>query len=70
MGGALLVRWTDGRSRLSSLALAGLAAWGVGHLAGGVVDIGDARILYNALLPGRIHFDNVMHFVGFGSAGG
>lgn len=51
------------------MALVGLAAWGVGHLAGGIIELDDSRILYNALLPGRIHFDNVVHFVGFGSAG-
>ena len=68
-GGAALVGALDGRVRLSTVALTGLALWGVGHLAGGIVELSHGRILYNALLPGRIHFDNVVHFVGFGSAG-
>jgi uncharacterized membrane protein YjdF len=68
-GGAVAVGYADGRRPLSRIALIGLALWGVGHLAGGIVEISHGRILYNALLPGRIHFDNVVHFVGFGSAG-
>jgi uncharacterized membrane protein YjdF len=68
-GGALAVGYADGRRPLSRVALIGLALWGVGHLAGGIVEISDGRILYNAVLPGRIHFDNVVHFIGFGAAG-
>lgn len=68
-GGALLVGWLDKTANFSQVALIGLALWGVGHLAGGIVELANDRILYNALLPGRIHFDNVVHFVGFGSAG-
>jgi uncharacterized membrane protein YjdF len=67
--GALLVGATDRTAHFSRVALVGLALWGIGHLAGGIVEIRGDRILYNALLPGRIHFDNVVHFVGFGSAG-
>ena len=68
-GAALAVGYADGRRPLSRVALVGLALWGVGHLAGGIVEISHHRILYNALLPGRIHLDNVVHFIGFGSAG-
>ncbi|MEY2424674.1 MAG: hypothetical protein QOI61_246 [Actinomycetota bacterium] len=68
-GGALLIGSTDQRANFSNVALVGLALWGVGHLAGGIVELDGGRILYNALLPGRIHFDNVVHFIGFGSAG-
>lgn len=68
-GGALLVGWLDKTANFSQVALIGLALWGVGHLAGGIVELDNDRILYNALLPGRIHFDNVVHFVGFGSSG-
>ncbi|MEY2419001.1 MAG: hypothetical protein QOG90_1681 [Actinomycetota bacterium] len=68
-GAAVAVGYADGRRPLSRVALVGLALWGVGHLAGGIVEISHHRILYNALLPGRIHLDNVVHFVGFGSAG-
>jgi uncharacterized membrane protein YjdF len=68
-GGALAVGYADGRRPLSRIAIIGLAVWGVGHLAGGIVEISHGRILYNALLPGRVHFDNVVHFIGFGAAG-
>jgi uncharacterized membrane protein YjdF len=68
-GATVAVGYADGRRPLSRVALIGLAVWGVGHLAGGIVEISHHRILYNALLPGRIHFDNVVHFIGFGAAG-
>lgn len=51
--------------------LTGLALWGFGHLAGGLVELagpGD-RILYNAVFLRWGHFDNVVHFIGFGTAG-
>ncbi|MBA2608443.1 MAG: DUF2238 domain-containing protein [Actinobacteria bacterium] len=67
--GAIGVGVADARVSFTTLALCGLASWGVGHLAGGIIKLDGDRILYNALLPGRIHFDNVVHFVGFGSAG-
>ena len=67
--GALVVGATDRTAHYSEVALVGLALWGIGHLAGGIIGLDDDRILYNALLPGRIHFDNVVHFIGFGSAG-
>jgi hypothetical protein len=51
------------------LVLAGLTLWAVGHLAGGTIGLDGDRTLYNAALPGRIHFDNAVHVVGFGTAG-
>lgn len=68
-GGAMLVGTLDRGAQFSLVALVGLALWGIGHLAGGIVELDGDRILYNALLPGRIHFDNVVHFIGFGAAG-
>lgn len=59
----------DARVRFSTVCLGGLAAWGVLHLAGGLIELDDGRILYNALFTRWIHFDNVVHFIGFGSAG-
>ncbi len=67
--GALGVAFLDSRVRLSGTALAGLALWGAGHLAGGIVELDGDRILYNGLFTRWIHFDNVVHFVGFGAAG-
>jgi hypothetical protein len=69
VGGALLVAALEPPEGFSRVVLAGLSLWAVGHLAGGAVGIGDDRTLYNAILPGRLHFDNVVHFVGFGTAG-
>jgi hypothetical protein len=68
LGGALVAA-VEPPGGYSRVVLAGLSLWAVGHLAGGIVDIGDDRVLYNAVLPGRLHFDNVVHFVGFGAAG-
>lgn len=68
---ALGVAAADARVRFSRLVLTGLALWGFGHLAGGLVELagpGD-RILYNAVFLRWGHFDNVVHFVGFGTAG-
>ena len=60
----------DDRFRFSRFALVGLTVWGLGHLAGGIVELdGGERILYNAVLARWFHFDNIVHFVGFGTAG-
>lgn len=67
--GAVLVAAVEPPEGFSPVVLAGLCLWAVGHLAGGTVGIGDDRPLYNAVLPGGLHFDNVVHFVGFGTAG-
>lgn len=67
----LAVAATDSRVRFSQLVLVGLAVWGFGHLAGGLVPLDAAgdRILYNAVFLRWGHFDNVVHFIGFGTAG-
>lgn len=67
--GALGVAYLDSRVGLTRTALVGLALWGAGHLAGGIVELGDGRILYNGLFTRWVHFDNVVHFVAFGSSG-
>lgn len=68
---ALAVAAADAEVHFSLLVLVGLALWGFGHLAGGLVALdgpGD-RILYNAVFLRWIHFDNVVHAIGFGTAG-
>ncbi len=67
--GALGVAFLDSRVGLTRTALVGLALWGAGHLAGGIVELDGDRILYNGLFTRWIHFDNVVHFVGFGASG-
>ena len=63
------VVWWDARSHLSNLALGGLAFWGALHMAGGMVPIGDGRVLYNLWLLPFVRFDHVVHSIGFGFAG-
>jgi len=68
---ALAVAAADARAHFSLLVLVGLAVWGFGHLAGGLVGLegpGD-RILYNAVFLRWGHFDNVVHAIGFGTSG-
>ena len=54
------------RARFSGLVLWGLAAWGLGHMVGGLVEVhGD--VLYELSLgAGELRFDKLVHFVGFG----
>lgn len=59
----------DVRVRFSTLVLVGLAVWGAGHMAGGIVQLDGDRILYNAVILRWFHFDNIVHFIGFGTAG-
>ena len=44
-----------------------LAVWGLAHMAGGLVPIEGAGVLYNLwLIPERIKYDQVVHAFGFG----
>lgn len=69
VGGALLAAALEPEEGFSPLVLVGLSLWAVGHLAGGTIGLDGDRTLYNAVIPGGIHFDNVVHLVGFGTAG-
>jgi Predicted membrane protein (DUF2238) len=63
-----LVMLLDQRVGFSPWILWALAAWGFAHLAGGLVPFGDG-VLYNAELAGTvIHYDRVVHAIGFGVA--
>ena len=68
VAGAVVVRSEVG-VRYSTLALTGLAVWALTHLAGGLIQLDDGRIFYNVVFFRWIHFDNVVHLIGFGSAG-
>jgi uncharacterized membrane protein YjdF len=59
----------DRRVGLSRVVLVGLWLWGLGHMAGGMIGLEGTRVLYNAELLYPVHFDNVVHFIGFGTAG-
>ncbi len=70
-GLAAAIAAADAKVHFSRLVLIGFAIWGFGHLAGGLVALdgpGD-RILYNAVFLRWGHFDNVVHAIGFGTAG-
>ncbi|MCU1371282.1 MAG: hypothetical protein JWO77_2476 [Ilumatobacteraceae bacterium] len=69
LGGMALVATIEPDDGFSGLALAGLSTWALGHLAGGIIGIAGDRVLYNALLLDPVHWDNLVHFVGFGTAG-
>jgi putative membrane protein len=63
-----LVGLIDRRIGFSPWILWALAAWGFAHLAGGLVPFGDG-VLYNASLGDTvIHYDRVVHMLGFGVA--
>jgi uncharacterized membrane protein YjdF len=66
---ALLVCRLELRYGLGTVTLWGLALWGAGHMAGGVIPLDGERTLYNAVLPVEIlHFDRMVHAFGFGFA--
>lgn len=67
--GIVVIALADESVRFSRLVIAALTVWGVSHLAGGIIELDDDRILYNAVFGRWLHLDNAVHFVGFGAAG-
>lgn len=57
------------RVGFSSLTIWGLVLFGVGHLAGGMVPVGEGILYQRWLFDGLIRYDNVQHAWGFGFAG-
>ncbi len=56
------------RVRFSMGVLWGLAGWGLAHLCGGLIPVGDS-VLYNFwLIPGALRYDHAVHAYGFGVA--
>ena len=65
----VLVCRLDVKYDLGGGTLWGLAIWGAGHMAGGVIPLDGDRTLYNAVLPIELfHFDRLVHAFGFGFA--
>ena len=68
-----LVAWLHARIGLHVGTLWGLSAWGLAHLAGGLVRIpdrwphDDTPVLYDLwIIPGWLRYDQVVHAFGFG----
>jgi hypothetical protein len=69
LAGGVLVARSHLRVGLSQPTIWGLVLFGVGHVAGGMVPVGDG-ILYEVwLLDGVVRYDNLQHAVGFGFVG-
>jgi hypothetical protein len=67
--GAAAVSALHVRVGLSALTIWGLVAFGLGHLAGGMVPV-NGGILYQLwLIDGALRYDNLQHAVGFGFVG-
>jgi uncharacterized membrane protein YjdF len=56
------------RRPLSTLTLAGLSLWGLGHMVGGLVEVEGAIVYEWMVVPGTLRFDKVVHAFGFGFA--
>ena len=57
------------RVRLSGGALWCLSIWGLAHMAGGLVPVGEPGVLYSLwLIPGKLKYDQVVHAYGFAVA--
>lgn len=65
----VLVLRLDARFALGGGILWSLSCWGLAHMAGGVVPIGEGRTLYNLwVVTGWLRYDQVVHAFGFGTA--
>lgn len=70
---AAVVLWKQRHIRFDPVILWGLTAWGLLHMAGGNVPVGDG-VLYGVqvfpLFPNHsiLRFDQIVHFFGFGVA--
>jgi len=62
------VVWAHWRIGFHPLTLWLLSLWGLAHMAGGLVPVGDS-VLYNQWLwPGLLRYDHAVHAYGFGTA--
>jgi len=72
--GAALLPWSEvcrleDRFHLGLGVLCAFSAWGIAHMAGGIVPLSGGRILYNAwLVPHLLRYDQAVHAFGFGYA--
>ena len=67
VGGAVIVAAVHRRAPLGTALLWAVAVWGLLHLAGGMVEMGDG-VLYNSRpVPFLPPFDKLVHVFGFGA---
>ena len=64
-----LVVLAERRVGFGAPVLWALACWGLLHMCGGLVPVGDDRVLYEVWLLPVVRFDHVVHAFGFGAAG-
>jgi hypothetical protein len=69
LGGAAVVTRLHVRVGLSTPTIWGLAAFALGHLAGGMVPVDDGVLYQLWLVDGVLRYDNLQHAVGFGFVG-
>ena len=69
LGGAAVVARMHVRVGLSTPTIWGLVAFALGHLAGGMVPVGDGVLYQLWLVDGVLRYDNLQHAVGFGFVG-
>ena len=67
-GAALLVAILDARHPFGTATLWGLALWGLGHMIGGLVEVGGDALYEVELGAEQLRFDKFVHFMGFGFA--
>ena len=67
--GGVAVALLDRRVHLSRATVWGLAVFGVGHVAGGMVPVGDGTLYGWWLVDGVLRYDNLQHAWGFGFVG-
>ena len=66
-----LVAWVDRRIGLGPRLLTALSAWGLAHMAGGLIPAtsADGHVLYNVvLIPRLVRYDQLVHAFGFATA--
>ncbi|NEK87426.1 hypothetical protein GCU60_16930 [Blastococcus saxobsidens] len=69
VAGAAAVARVHLRVGLSTPTIWGLVAFALGHLAGGMVPVGDGILYQQWLVDGVLRYDNIQHAVGFGFVG-
>jgi hypothetical protein len=69
LAGAIVVARIHLRVGLSTPTIWGLVVFALGHLAGGMVPVGDGVLYQLWLVDGVVRYDNLQHAVGFGFVG-